>query len=142
MASRAEKALAAVIRYEESAARVADITKQIGEAINRCSVAVEFDKAAQSWPFDDRKYMENGKLKTHLYLAFNEETMDDSGYGGRSLRDGEIEVYLTEEETGCPHCAEAWRLINLRKEARRQFGRAKLAIRGLGKAAIAERETP
>ena len=64
----------------------------------------------------------------------------DSGYGDRRMEDHEIEEEL--ESAGCEHCLQAWRAVLQRKEARREFGIAKRAIRAIGRAAIAKAVQP
>ncbi len=135
--SRSDKALTAVIRYEQAASSVKAITPNIGLAIARCDIyrlAGEVD-----FPGKDTQALWDGKyVKTHLWQAYNETTDADCYHEERRLNDGEQEEYLRDAD--CPHCLEAWRLIQRRKDARKTLGAAKRAIRQIGKAAIREGE--
>lgn len=132
----AEKALAYVVRYERAAGLIAELTGLIRDAINRCHITGLANESENPGP-DTAALWDGNRIKNHLYFAFTEETACDSGYGVRRMDEGEQEAFLSDEETGCEHCLNAWRHIMARKEARKQFGRAKASIRMLGKRVIA-----
>lgn len=128
--------VAALARHERAIQGVAAATSSIGKALQKCPIQVELDRAlGQLRALDgcaaidslrDEKY----RTKTHLWGAL-------SGDGQDRLDDGEVIEYLADEETGCPHCAQAWELILKRKQARQEVGIAKRLIRYYGKQAIA-----
>jgi hypothetical protein len=132
--------LSAIVRYERAAANVSALKKRIGEALQKCSVHEEMERAFKVPPYTANHLIDGTHVKTHLHNAFQETTSCASGYGDRRMTDDEIEVWL--EEEGCPHCLEAWRLIGDRKAARKEFGIAKRAIRSIGKRAIKAEQEP
>lgn len=129
-------ALGAVVRYERAAASVAGFAKLIGAALEECSVSKELAVHGESGDTRAWDRLMDGKyVNTHLHQAFTMEVSDDHEYGGRLMRDAEIEAWLQEDE-GCEHCLRAYRLIQERRAARKEFGIAKRAIRTIGKRAI------
>lgn len=130
-----DRALNAIIRYEQAARTLADLQKQIGVALSRCSVNIELDKALAASPQrDTSKLLVGDRVRTHLHEALTVEEPCDSGYGNRRLLGDEIGVWL--EDSECAGCIEAWRLIVERKKVRQEFGIAKRVIRSIGRSAI------
>lgn len=135
-----DRALKAIIRYEQAARAVAAVRKQLGAALSRCSVNIELDEALAASPQKDaRRFMDGDRVRTHLHEALTVEEPCDSGYGNRRLQEDEIGVWL--EDSECPGCIEAWRLIVERKKARHEFGIAKRAIRAIGRLALNKEQT-
>lgn len=132
--SAADRALAAAIRYEQASSQVKALTRSIGESLEECPTTKRAEQAWQQNGTNMYVAHSSGKVMTHLWGAFNEET--DGPYESVRLNDGEITEYLQGEETGCPHCLRAWELIGRRKAARSELGKAKLSLRGIAKAAI------
>lgn len=128
-------AIDAIIRYEQEAANVAALTKRIGKAMQRCAI---FGLANESeHPGHDTQALWDGnRIKTHLWHAYNDLIESDHYFGMVRMDEGEQQTFLMDED--CPHCLEAWNLIQQRKEARKAFGAAKRAIRNMGRAAIAK----
>lgn len=133
-----DKVIEAVVRYELAAQRVKSLSNGIGEALDRCPISVEANSDVTPW--QTRESLSDGaRVKTHLWQAYHETTDADAPYPPeRRLNDWEQQEYL--DEAGCPHCMEAWRLVQHRREARKSFGAAKRAIRTLGKSAIKARQ--
>ncbi len=132
--STADKALAAVIHYDQWSARVKDLTRSIGKSLEECPTT---KLAEQAWgQFGGNIYVAKatGKVMTHLWGAFNEEM--EGAYGSVRLDEGEITEFLQDDETGCPHCLQAWVLVGQRKDARKELGKAKLSLRAIAKSAI------
>lgn len=134
MSANATKALAAVIRHEIAAANVASLQKRICESLRACPVHAEMEQSIGVFGFDQSKFIDGSYVRTHLHEAMKETVSCDSGYGDRRMRDDEIEEWLA--DGGCEHCLQAWRLVMKRKEARRELGFAKQAIRAIGRAAV------
>ena len=126
--------LEAIIRYERAASLVTSLTQRIGLALNQCintGLAMESE-----FPGADTMALWNGnRIKTHLWEAYHEvvPVYQDEG---RRLTKEEQKKYLVAAD--CPHCLEAWQLIEQRKQARMAFGAAKRVIRSIGKASIAK----
>lgn len=137
--------MAAVVRYEVAAARVSRLSKEIGEAIAKCSISIELEQSQDEETH--RRLVDGIRTRTHLYNAFHETTPCDSGWGSRRLDSDEIEEYLR-EEANCSSCLAAYQLIEQRRAARKEFGIAKRAIRTIGRTALArmsrlfDRRTP
>jgi len=132
-----QKCMAALAAHEKALQEAKAITRRIGEAIARCPVSVE---VAQSWDTGAEVAHltdEKGKDKTHLWEALNERA-GDGGYSERGLDAGEIVEHLAASE--CPHCIEAWELIQQRKDARQQLGIQRRLIRYYGKRAMEAQE--
>jgi hypothetical protein len=132
------KALAAVIRYEIAAAKVAADRKAISDAIGKCPVNAEMESGWGKPGFDEKKFMDGSRIRTHLHETLKETVPCDSGYGYRRQEDEEVTEAL--EESGCAHCLTAWLLVLQRREARKEFGIAKRAIRSIGRAMLAARK--
>ena len=130
-----DRALEVIIRYERAAQHVALLRKQIGEAINRCSVSEQVRELHSQGNYREADKLVDGlREKTHLYLALTAKEPCDSGYGEAKLDEYGVQVWL--EDDGCEHCIEAWRLICERRQARAEYGIAKRAIRAVGRGAI------
>lgn len=128
--------LEACMTYERAALQVRELTKRIGEAINRCDITGLAMESEHPGPDTAALWDSTMRIKTHLWQAYHETTDADSPYPPeRRLVDHEQEEYLIEAD--CPHCLEAWRLVQERKGARKAFGAAKRAIRQIGRSAIA-----
>jgi len=129
----------ACIAYEQAARRVRDLSKRIGESINRCDITGLAMESEHPGP-DTAALWDGARIKTHLWHAYHETTDADSPYPPeRRLVEHEQEEFLIEAD--CPHCLEAWRLVQERKAARKAFGGAKRAIRQIGRSAIARSAT-
>lgn len=133
------KYMLALARHEKAKQRVDALTKRIGGAITRCQVVVKSqdyslsnDERAELW---DEK---TGKHKTHLWQAFQVLEPSSCGYGEVHLCDDGMLEFLSPRNDGCRHCYRAYTLIKQRKLARAELGRARLAIRALGKQALHE----
>jgi glutaredoxin len=131
-----KKFIGALARHERAQQEVQRLKSAIGAALSQCPISVKY--ASIETTFEEREKMQDakGRTRTHLWHALTETVECDSGYFMRRLDDGEISEYLAYDETGCPHCLEAWRLIQQRKVARQELGIAKRALRTLGKSAI------
>jgi|SRR5690625_364393 len=106
------------------------ITKRIAELIDSC----ELPKKKNKYGLVECDTDEKGRSKTHLWEAYNADTECDSGYGMRRYSPDEVEQYLAESE--CRHCISAYRLIQQRKNIRKELGRARRSIRRLGKESV------
>lgn len=127
--------LQACMTYEQAARQVSDLTKRIGEAINRCDITGLAMESEHPGPDTAALWDSTMRIKTHLWQAYHETTEVDHYYHeDRRLNDGEQEEFLINAD--CPHCLEAWRLVQERKVARKAFGAAKRAIRQIGRSAI------
>jgi glutaredoxin len=128
-----KKFIGALARHERAQQEVKRLKGAIGDAVSKCPI--DLLASQESDMFDEELFDNRGRTKNHLWRAFREVT-DDGFFSPRSLNSGEITYYLKDAETGCPHCLEAWRLIQQRKVARQELGIAKRALRTLGKSAI------
>jgi hypothetical protein len=131
------KFIAALANHERLLQQVGLMKKQISESLNKCPIMIK----AIDWdtPESERHELHDSKglIKIHLWGAFNELTQ--GSYGMIRLDSDDQENYLTDpwnDETRCDHCYAAWRVIQDRKEVRQALGRARRAIRQLGKTAI------
>lgn len=124
------KALDAIIRHERAAQKVAGLTRRIGVKLGHCPIS--------QMPADDSSMIDSkGRLKTHLWRAFNHREPSDCGYGEMGLgEDGVADALSRGSEFACRHCKRAYQLILRRKDARQELGNAKRAIRTLGRAAL------
>tara|TARA_R110001606_G_scaffold30344_2_gene93804 strand:- start:2710 stop:3135 length:426 start_codon:yes stop_codon:yes gene_type:complete len=128
----------AIVRHEKARQAVDAMSRNIGQAINRCPVAVK----AQSWETPNSEMGElwdeaSGKHKTHLWHALKFRETADSGYGSQGLGDDGIDDALSEHgEYACERCLAAYRLIVERRHLRKELGRARMSIRALGRAAL------
>ena len=130
------RAIVALARHEK-ARQVADaFTGRIGAALDRCPETIA--AYLSGWPDgSDTSYFDrHGRVKNHLWRAYNDTTECESGYGLRRLDADEQEEQLMPRNGGCRHCLRAWRLIRDLSIARQELGNAKRAIRALGKSAI------
>lgn len=126
--------LQACMTYEQAARQVSELTKRIGEAIHRCDITGLAMEPEHPGP-DTVALWDGNRIKNHLWQAYHETTDADSPYPPeRRLVEHEQEEFLIEAD--CPHCLEAWRLVQERKVARKAFGAAKRAIRQIGRSAI------
>lgn len=130
-----DKFVKALARHELAVNNLAAATGAIGSELGKCPIQVELDRL-MDLQWNGGGYSEVDKLrdnqyrtKTHLWHAFN-------GDGQDRLDDDEVNEYLTDDETGCPHCAKAWGLIQDRKSARQELGVARRLIRYYGKEAL------
>ena len=125
----------ALANHERLLQQVGQMKKQIGAHLAECPVM----KKANDWNINtqDSKdlYDEKMLVKTHLWKAFNETVESDYGNQVAMSRDDQ-EVHLTEDDTGCEHCYAAWRVIQERRDVRQELGRARRALRMLGKSAL------
>lgn len=122
------RVIVALASHEIAQQRVADLSKRIGAAIERCPIFIK----AVEWSAADKSDLYCGnRIKTHLFAAYN-----TTGEYGEHLEEFEQDDLLSSDDEGCPHCYEAWKLINRRKECRQELGNAKRAIRALGKSAM------
>lgn len=122
--------VAALARHERAVQTVAEITSQIGKALQQCPVSVAVSQSVFTDGDVDELYDARYRVKTHLWHAL-------SGRGQDWLDDEEVIEYLADDETGCPHCAQAFDLILQRKQARQELGAARRLIRHYGKRAMA-----
>ncbi|SBW79864.1 hypothetical protein PVE_R1G1978 [Pseudomonas veronii 1YdBTEX2] len=129
------RVITALANHERLLQQVGQMKKQIGAHLAECPVM----KKANDWNISaqDSKdlYDEKMLVKTHLWEAFNETV--ESDYGNQvAMNSDDQEIYLTEEDTGCEHCYAAWRVIQERRDVRQELGRARRALRMLGKSAL------
>lgn len=129
--SRRETALAAAVRYETCATEIRRLTVLIGEALAKCPITIQ---AVAEGEVGTLSLWDGTRAKNHLYWAYHTTTDEGAYCSERRLNEGEQEEYLKDED--CPHCLEAFRLVGLRRQARKEFGYAKLAVRNIGKAEI------
>lgn len=129
------RVITALANHERLLQQVGQMKKQIGAHLAECPVM----KKANDWQLGETEYKQlfapTGLVKTHLWEAFNET--GESDYGTRvAMNSDDQEVHLTEEDTGCEHCYAAWRVIQERRDVRQELGRARRALRMLGKSAL------
>lgn len=129
------KALSAIIRHELAAQEVAGLTRRIGVKLGHCPISRT--PADNEWMLDKK-----GRLKTHLWQAFNHREPSDCGYGEMGLgEDGIADALSRGSEFACRHCKRAYQLILRRKKARQELGNARRAIRTIGRFALAAQGT-
>ena len=133
-----QKCMTALAAHEKALQAVKAMTRRIGDALHYCPVSVETRNGMATDDDMRRLFDDKQRTKTHLWRALN-EVAGDGGYGERGLDAGEIDEYLAEAE--CPHCIEAWELIQQRKQARQQLGVQRRLIRYYGKRAMELQET-
>lgn len=132
----------ALARHERAKSTVDGLTKDIGRSIELCRITIassdySLGNEARAELWDEK----TSKTKTHLWHAFQHREPSDCGYGEVGLReDGVLDALSKGSDYECEHCHRAYELIIERKEARRELGNARLAIRALGKQAIKEME--
>jgi hypothetical protein len=136
------RAISAALSYDRAATELAATTRAIGNALDRCPITQASDHAYQTDRhaefFDDRD-----RVKHHLHTALQTVPLrPDFGVRRHIGSCDPIGDFLRDAATGCPHCAEAWRLIQARKVIRQQFGAAKRSIRAVAKAAARQQATP
>lgn len=129
------RVITALANHERLLQQVGQMKKQIGAYLAECPVM----KKANDWNISaqDSKdlYDEKMRVKTHLWEAFNDTV--ESDYGNQiAMNSDDQEIHLTEEDTGCEHCYAAWRVIQERRDLRQELGRARRALRMLGKSAL------
>jgi hypothetical protein len=132
------KYMLAIIRHEKAKQAVDSLTRDIGFAISRCPVTVKSNDPLISNSERDQLFDEGtGKTKTHLWHAFKHREPSSCGWGEVGLCEDGISDALSEgSEFECEHCYHAYRMIVARKDVRNELGRARLAIRSLGRAAL------
>lgn len=137
----AERAVAAITRYERAAADLTRIKRAIVAELDKCPITIEAMSDSGMEHFDRGHSMlwDGTRPNTHLHRALQMYTCDDYDREVK-LQDYEIRYELEgdgEDETlKCEHCLAAWALIERRKLARQEFGQAKRLVRALGKQAI------
>jgi hypothetical protein len=151
----AERAIAALARYERAAADLGSIKKGIVAELEKCPITVEayqgndihggFINISEA---DQKRLWDGSRVRHHLHQVLQLTTEDGGPYDReRKLRDDEIRTELegySEDESEpykCEHCLAAWQLIERRKIARQEFGHAKRMVRALGKSAIKEQQS-
>lgn len=130
---REAKALDAIIRHERAAQLVAKLTRAIGREIALCPL---FQLAHENqFPGEDTAalWSSDGKPMTHLWHAYHDTKVRDFPFPTTMDKEEQLE-YLKRED--CPHCLEAWRNVELRRDARKVLGSAKNALRTIGRAAL------
>lgn len=127
----------ALANHERLLQQVGQMKKQIGAHLAECPVM----KKAGDWKLSAHEtkdlFDEKGLVKTHLWGAFNE--LIEGSYGMVRMESDDQENYLTDpwnDDTRCDHCYAAWKVIQERKEVRQELGRARRALRQLGKSAL------
>lgn len=136
----AERAVAAVARYERAAAELTNIKRAIVAALDKCPITIEAfsDSGMESFDRGHSLLWDGTRPNTHLHRALTNTVSDYCSE--RRLDQEEISDQLTgwddDDPDACPHCLAAWNLILSRKAARAEFGQAKRLIRALGKLAI------
>ncbi|WP_110995417.1 hypothetical protein [Pseudomonas sichuanensis] len=146
----AERAVAALIRYETAAADLASIKKGIVAELEKCPITIDAYHGnivggihrPRSQADTDRLW-DGSRVRHHLHQVLQITSNDGGDYDrDRGLRDDEIRAELEglgeepDEAFKCEHCLAAWMLIERRKLARQEFGQAKRLVRALGKQAI------
>lgn len=139
----AERAVAAIARYERAAGDLDQIKKDIVIELNKCPITIE----AHASIGEDPRLWDNGRENHHLHQLLHLTTSDGGDYDrerklhGYEIRD-ELRGYSDDEAEPykCEHCLSAWMLIERRKLARQEFGQAKRLVRALGKLAIKQAE--
>lgn len=137
--------IAALVRHERAAQAVAGLKVKIGEVLALCPVQVEIEQAwqgkARQGKANDHLIDQNGRIKTHLWHAFQHREPSSCGWGTVGLSEDGIDDALSPgSEFECEHCLQAWRLIVERKHARQELGIARRLIRHYGKKAMAMQE--
>ncbi|MDH0042415.1 hypothetical protein [Pseudomonas juntendi] len=136
----AERAVAAVARYERAAAELTNIKRAIVAELDKCPITIEAfsDSGMESFDRGHSLLWDGTRPNTHLHRALTNTVSDYCSE--RRLDQEEISDQLTgwddDDPDACPHCLAAWNLILSRKAARAEFGQAKRLIRALGKLAI------
>ncbi|WP_445677644.1 hypothetical protein [Pseudomonas putida] len=136
----AERAVAAVARYERAAAELTNIKRAIVAALDKCPITVEAfsDSGMESFDRGHSLLWDGTRPNTHLHRALTNTVSDYCSE--RRLDQEEISDQLTgwddDDPDACPHCLAAWNLILSRKAARAELGQAKRQVRALGKLAI------
>lgn len=142
----AERAVAAVARYERAAAELTNIKRAIVAALDKCPITIEAfsDSGMESFNRGHSLLWDGTRPNTHLHRALTNTVSDYCSE--RRLDQEEISDQLTGWDDGdpdaCPHCLAAWNLILSRKAARAELGQAKRQVRALGKLAIQAEPKP
>lgn len=130
-----ERVVAALAQHERLLQQIGAIKKQISKHLTECPVMKRVMDPDIGQLEYDGLISDKGLVKTHLWEAFNETI--ESDYGNQvQMQYDDQEIHLTEEDTGCEHCYDAWREIQDRKGVRQELGAARRAIRALGKSAM------
>lgn len=146
----AERALAAIARYERAAGELGAIKKGIVAELEKCPITIEAYQGnsidgvyRQQSQADIDRLWDGSRVRHHLHQVLKMRTTDGGDYDiERGLHDYEVKDELRglSFEAGdpykCEHCLAAWMLIERRKLVRQEFGRAKRLVRALGKLAI------
>lgn len=130
-----DKFRAAIVRHEKAKRAVDSLTRDIGIALGRCPLD---QQAGIQGPENPEFYdLASNKSKTHLWHAFKHLEPSSCGWGSVPLCEDGISDALSEgSEFECAHCYHAYRMIVARKKAKQELGRARLAIRSLGRKAL------
>lgn len=132
----ADKYLAAIVRHERAAQENARLSREIGDALSKCPINVELGRWETSSARRAELTAQDGRSKTHVWMALNFTDIGSHGYPVRLHMD-EISDFLAEDPI-CEHCQQAWQLVLQRKQCREELGNAKRAIRTIGRAALAK----
>ena len=132
-----KKYMQALARHEAAKQKVDSLTRDIGIALGRCPLD---QMAAIHGPENPEFYdIASNKSKTHLWHALKHREPSSCGWGCVPLcQDGVSDALSEGSEYECTHCYYAYRMIVARKEAKRELGNARLAMRALGKQALKE----
>lgn len=142
----AERAVAAITRYERAAADLTRIKRAIVAELDKCPITIEAMSDSGMEHFDRGHSMlwDGTRPNTHLHRAMTATVADYCSE--RRLDQEEISTQLAgwdeDDPDACPHCLAAWNLILSRKDARAEFGTAKRLVRALGKLAIQAEPKP
>lgn len=124
-----------LMRHERAAQSVTALTHRIGVKLGHCPIYQQ-SMLPQS---GGELFAGDGRVKTHLWQAFNHREPSSCGHGLVGLHQDALEDALSHgSDYACRHCKRAWQLIQQRKAARQELGRAKRSIRALGRAALAK----
>lgn len=152
----AERAVAALARYERAAGELGAIKKGIVANLEKCPITIEAYQGSsihgeyqhQSQEDHDRLW-DGSRVRHHLHQVLKMKTTDGGDWDReRGLHDYEVKDELRglSFEHGdpykCEHCLAAWLLIERRKLVRQELGHAKRLVRALGKLAIQAEPKP
>ena len=146
----AERAVAAIARYERAAGELGAIKKGIVAELEKCPITIEAYQGNsingvhhQQSQADIDRLWDGSRVRHHLHQVLKMKTTDGGEWDReRSLHDYEVKDELRglSFEDGdpykCEHCLAAWLLIERRKLVRQELGHAKRLVRALGKLAI------
>lgn len=129
------RVITALANHERLLQQVGQMKKQIGAHLAECPVMKTVNNPDIAQRVYEGLIDQKGLVKTHLWEAFNDTV--ESDYGNQiAMNSDDQEIHLTEEDTGCEHCYAAWRVIQERRDVRQELGRARRALRMLGKSAL------